>query len=88
MEPILIPVNLPTWYVKRSGTSSNARVNKSVRSDFKEALINAIPALSERGSRKVSFSTALQINGLTPLIWRHIYVHLFACNPFCDSLFQ
>jgi len=41
---------------------------------YKEALINAILALSERGSRKVSFSTALQINGLTPLIWRHLPV--------------
>jgi hypothetical protein len=41
---------------------------------FREALINAILALSERGSRKMSFSTALQIHGLTPLIWRHIHV--------------
>jgi hypothetical protein len=39
-----------------------------------KALINAILALSERGSRKMSFSTALQIIGLTPLIWRHVPV--------------
>jgi len=37
----------------------------------KEALINAVLALSERGSRKVSFLTALQSNGLAPLIWRY-----------------
>jgi len=41
---------------------------------IKEALINAILAFSERGTRKKSFSTALQINGLAPLIWRHIPV--------------
>ncbi len=40
----------------------------------KKALINSIRALSECDNWKVSFSTALQINGLAPLIWRHIRV--------------
>jgi hypothetical protein len=37
-----------------------------------EALVNV--AFTERGSRKASFSTALQINGLAQLIWRQIRV--------------
>jgi hypothetical protein len=56
-----------------SGLENNT-VPWSVELKYREALINANLALSERGSRKMSFSTALQINGLEPLIWR--YIHL------------
>jgi hypothetical protein len=41
---------------------------------FNEALNNAILAFSDHGTRKTRVSGSFQINGSSPLIWRHFLV--------------